>query len=165
MQTKKFLKINPRKGRTRRTARAAKPPPLSGRSVSERGWRRDSGDSDCPHLFSQPSSACQPHRLPRAASGGTGRNICVLEERASASWKPLQSLPGLRGGVALSSTQVGALPSPCRFWELGRQREAWSQSWLLPHLPAPAHPSGQSLHIILKESLFRRLIFLVSENP
>ena len=128
---------NPRKGR--RTARASKPPPLSGRSVSERGWRSDSGDSDHPHLFSQPSSACQPHGLPRAASGGTGRNICVLEDRASASWNPLQSLPRLRGGDALSTTQVGALPSPCRFWELGRQREAWSQSWLLPHLPAPAH--------------------------
>ncbi|CAN0544109.1 unnamed protein product [Rangifer tarandus platyrhynchus] len=101
----------------------------------------------------------------RAASGGTGRNICVLEDRASASWKPLQSVPRLRGGGALSTTQVGALPSPCRLWELGRQREAWSQSWLLPHLPAPAHPSGQSLHIIPKESLFRRLIFLVSEDP
>ena len=110
---------NPRRGRRRRTARAAKPPPLSRRSISERGQRSDSGDSDCPHLSSQHSSACQPHGLhPSSFWGNREEHLCLGGQR-SASWKPLQSLPCLHGGNALSTTHVGHLPSPCRFWELG----------------------------------------------
>ena len=116
---------------------------LGGAFLRER--RSDSGDSDRPHLSSQHSSACQPHGLhPSSFWGNWEEHLCLVGQR-SASWKPLQSLPCLclRGGDALSTTQVGALPSPCRFWELeGGQRESWSQSWLLPHLGAPAHPSG-----------------------
>ena len=129
---------NPRTGRWRRTARTAKPPPLSRRSISERGQRSNSGDSDCPRLSSQHSSACQPHGLHLSSFWGNWEEHLCLGGHRSASWKPLQSLSCLRGGDALSTIQVRALPSPCRFWELGRQRESWSQSWLLPHLPAPA---------------------------
>ena len=136
---------NPRRGKRRRTERATKTPPLSRRSISEKERRSNSGDSDRPHLSSQHSSACQPHSLhPSSFWGNWEEHLCLVGQH-SASWKPLQSLPCLclRGGDALSTTQVGALPSPCRFWELeGGQRESWSQSWLLPHLAAPAHPSG-----------------------
>ena len=133
---------NPRRGTRRRTARATKPPPLSRRSISERERRSDSGDSDRPHLSSQHSSACQPHSLhPSSFWGNWEEHLCLVGQR-SASWKPLQSLPCLCRGGALSTTQVGAPLSPCRFWELGGQRESWSQSWLLSHLPAPA-PLGR----------------------
>lgn len=98
------------------------------------------GTRTTPTSSASPALPASPMAFTRAASGGTGRNISVLKDRVSASWNPLQSVPRLRGGDALSTTQVGALPSPCRFWELGRKREAWSQSWLLPHLPASAHP-------------------------
>ena len=113
---------------------------LGGAFLRER--RSDSGDSDRPHLSSQHSSACQPHSLhPSSFWGNWEEHLCLVGQH-SASWKPLQSLPCLCEGGALSTTQVGAPLSPCRFWELGGQRESWSQSWLLSHLPAPA-PLGR----------------------
>ena len=130
---------NPRRGR-RRTARAAKPPPLSRRSISERGQRSDSGDSDRPHLSSQHSSACQPHGLHRAASGGTGRNICVLEDSALPPGSHSRACPVSMGEMPFPPHMLGTCPPPAGSgsWEWGGQRESWSQSWLLPHLPAPA---------------------------
>ena len=136
---------NPRRGRWRRTARAAKPPPLSRRSISERGQRSNSGDSDHPHLSSQHSSAFQPHGLHQAASGepeGTSvswrTSLCLLEatpELALSPWGrcpfhhtcwapalPLQVLgAGGRGRAEriLESVLAAASPS-CSSPSLGR---------------------------------------------
>ncbi|XP_055291665.1 uncharacterized protein LOC129562507 [Moschus berezovskii] len=63
---------NPRRGRRWRTARAARPPPLSGRSTSERGRRSDSGDSERPHPSSLHSSACSPGPSPEQLLGELG---------------------------------------------------------------------------------------------
>ena len=103
---------NPRRGRGRRTARAAKPPPLSRRSISERGQRSDSGDSDHPHLSSQQSSACQPYGRRRAASGGTGRNICVLGDSALPPGSYSRACPVSVGEMPFPPPRLGPCPSP-----------------------------------------------------
>ena len=103
---------NPRRGRGRRTARAAKPPPLSRRSISERGQRSDSGDSDHPHLSSQQSSACQPYGLRRAASGGTGRNICVLGDSALPPGSYSRACPVSVGEMPFPPSRLGPCPPP-----------------------------------------------------
>ena len=131
---------NPRRGRGRRTARAAKPPPLSRRSISERGQRSDSGDSDRPHLSSQHSSACQPHGLHRAASGGTGRNTCVLGDSALPPGSYSRACPVSVGEMPFPPPRLGSRPSPAgsESWgEGGRENPGVSPGCCLTFLLQP----------------------------
>ena len=116
---------NPRRGRGRRTARAAKPPPLSRRSISERGQRSNSGDSDHPHLSSQHSFAFQPHGLHQAASGGTRRNICVLEDIALPLGSHSGACPVSVGQMPFPPHVLGPCPPPAGSgsWGKGASRE------------------------------------------
>ena len=109
---------NPRRGRGRRTARAAKPPPLSRRSISERGQRSDSGDSDRPPPL-QPAQLCLPAPRPSPEQllgelGGTSvswrTGLCLLEATPELVLSPWGRCPfhHIGWGPALPLQVLGA---------------------------------------------------------
>ena len=82
-----------------------------------------------------------PTAFTRAASGGTGRNICVLEDRTLPPGSHSRTCPVSVGEMPFPPHRLGPRPSPAgsgSWWGGRAQRESWSQSWLLPHLPDPA---------------------------
>ena len=148
---------NPRRRRRRRRRRAkpAKPPLVYWRSTSERERWWDSGNTDHAHLFSQHSSPCQHHGLPRNSFWREPGGI-------AGAWTAVPP-PGTHrraGVVCLGETPVfttcrsAPRPSPRRSGSWWAGAEGILESVLAGCLAfPPPHPTGESLPIITESKL------------